>query len=366
MAYQFPRRQTWLPIVVAVIAVCFIVAGYRNRKREDTRPVFLVTGDFKKVGDFSKDVLEGADAAADALKPNVSQAKPIIQALDTEGRASESFFRNSFLRFYTTRNVRAVISADISTIAPIVVKTANSYGVPVLLTVATNDDVLTQKRGDLTFRLGPTDTKQSEFLANWLSGKSRPAIIHGGQTPYGRFLGTETIERLAQANRISRNPPIITDYVLGTDLFSVLAPMKAMGVDGIAFIGYADRFRELYGKLKALDFKTSVLLSDGCYTPSLIHNRLEGDYSLSFPVNPLRRPDGVQANGIFGFDAYMLLAHTFADIERERGGNESFSAALRETSKEESVKRDLLSRYDFDFTGENKSAHFEIFVLGSP
>lgn len=363
MGYQFPRRRTWLPIIIVLIAVCFAVAAYKNREGQDSRPVILVTGDFKKIGDFANDVLEGANIAADALKPNVSGPKPIIQILDTEGRNSESIFRNAFLENYTTRNVCAVISADISTIAPVVVKTANSYGVPVLLTVATNDDVLAQKRGDLTFRLGPTDTRQSEVLAGWLRTKARPAIIHGGQTPYGRFLGAETIDRLAQMRDPSQPPPIITDYLSGSDFFSILAPMKTLQVDGIAFVGYADRFKELYGKLKALNFQPSVLLSDGCYTPTLIQQPPEGDFYLSFPVHPKRRPDGVQANGVFGFDAYTLLAYTFADIERRPRTDLSFPTALRSTAKEEPVKKELIGKYDFGANGENRLAHFEIFPL---
>lgn len=368
MAYQRSKIQFRLIAAGIILAVlCFALAAYRNQGTIDSRPVFLVTGDCDKLGDFCHDVYDGVKEAVSTVRIDASERKPVVQLLNTHGRTSLDSFRDTFLELYIRRDVRAVISADISTIAPIVIRVANSYRIPVLLAVATNNDILKERRADLAFRLVPTDSQQAQLMADWCKCKLRPVIIHGGQTPYGRFLGSTIVDLLDQTAPCSpkRAPIVITGYFDATDLFSALVPIRELGIDGMVFIGYADRFKELYGKLKALNLEIPVLLSDGCYAPSLIQSPPSGDFALSFPIDPKPRANrhNIRASGVFGYDAYVLLVRAFSDMDRNSPSEGSFPASLRNAAKTTTVQEDLLERYKFDINGENESAHFQEYSL---
>lgn len=367
MAYQKHRRRSIIGI--AVVALVALVAVFGRGEAEDDRPVILVTGDFGKPGDFCHDVHYGAKLASSTFKPGPGEVAPMVLPLDTVGEPSFEGCRRRFLEAYTTRNVVGIISADISSVATGVVAVANRYQTPVLLTVATNDKVLADRRNDLSFRLVPTDTQQSHVLAEWCRDKHRPAVIHGGQTPYGQFLGRKTVDllnrqRLSSGRR--EEPVIVSAYFEQTDFFTVLVPIKAATPDGIVFIGYADRLPELIGKLQVIGWTGPTLLADGCYSPALIQNPPADGLSLSFPTVPtVRANDNIRANGVFGYDAYHLLTKALNEDRNEIAGKGDIGAGVRRIADSEAMKQLLLEKYRFDAAGENELAGFQIFPIPS-
>lgn len=365
MIFRTRGSRLWWSIAALGLVILSIIVA-RLQDDDDDRPTFLVTGDFAKSGDFSHDVFAGAKNASVEFKDPSSQSSPLVLPLPADAGMSEAVFRDSLLKVYTRRNVVGIISADISSVAEVVLKVANSYRLPVLLTVATNDKILRARREDLSFRLVPTDTKQAGLLAEWCFSKDRPVIIHGGETPYGQFLGRKVIEILSQ-ERVShskaKEPPIITSYFNGTDLFSVLAPIQLLQVDGIVFIGYSDRFAELLGKLKALNCTIPILLSDGCYSPFVIDNPPDGDFFLSFPTSPMQQDNrrNVRANGVFGHDAYIILGTALADMRKEHAPRHSMPGYIRQCARASDLG--LIEEYRFDSAGENEAATFKRYKL---
>jgi len=173
--------------------------------------------------------------------------------------ASPSDLRNTLLSEIAQNDVVAIISANTTQTAGPVIDLASKFNIPVLLTVATNDRLLSDRPTAPVIRVVPRDSLQAIQIATWCQSQVSGDIhVIYDDTQYGRDL----FRNLSQH---------VTRPILGTALKApcesvaeILSTTKSTAFGAIVFIGYPDQAAEFLQWRTKFMITTPTLLSDGC------------------------------------------------------------------------------------------------------
>ncbi len=240
-------------------------------------------------------------------------------------------------------SVLGVISLLTSPDSPPVVRFCRTMEIPLLLTVAANDDLMgpAEDTRGIVFRMMPTNGRQASNIANWIQGRLRKdqrlrlGVFHEPNS-FGEFLQRQLAHELKP--QVKDKEIILYNFEVTEQLeFADLMPqLWCANIDLIVYLGFPSHGLDLLNKLKgyradedqvscrphdpsrSFDHLT-VLLSSGAYQQDL--NDKE-KYIFPFqvfamlPTNPVA--DAAQDSDIsegfqYGYDSYALLGTLAAE-----------------------------------------------------
>ncbi len=312
------QRAALLILLIVVVALHLYLQAADRASIASTRLVILVIGDYHDSNDYVHDVWAAVQATAgrDSFTPIQRVALSVKRfttspCLDANGTLRKPRqLRWQLLRCLAEHHVIAAIDASTTHVAPLIIDTLDLFEIPVLLTVATNDELLSGNRSNV-LRLVANDSQQAITIEEWAAQFDIISILYDDSS-YGRSLYRTLLKRH------DTGKPILTSYSFRSDtnlvdLFARIADLRhrleleSSYKHGIIYIGYNDRISELLHPRALFMADTPLLLSDGAYSKNLPATALlKGNEVLTFPVDPFSNPPA-RGFGDFGHDAYRLI-----------------------------------------------------------
>lgn len=310
-------------------------------------PTVLVVGDFSGPQSFAVDVYAAADARRKDLNPNLNVIK-----LDCRDGERPALAQERFLDLLFKHRVIGVISADTTQTLPQTIMMAETFKLPVLVSVATGDGLLPSS-GHTTFRLVPRNSEQARIIANAVT---TPAIIVYHDSDYGHGLSAQICAFLdhqaTQYLRVRSATPVLQM----NDALSRLQWHPGC----IIYVGYPEELNDLLHALPPDLLKLPLLLSDGCYSKTIKQSvaSFKVNASLCFPIDPFSNNHDVASGfGEYGRDALVLLYNATGDTSQPMT-----NTVLSDVARDLEQKKQLRT-YDFDSSGENTKAQFTMIPL---
>lgn len=362
--------------VVYVLTPSFINTTYNKSLSE--KPVVLLVGDFSSEDGFGS-MLEigikcatkqagGSELRLEYHNVNVAESsdeKPSNPNI-TLSRVEEANLKRELTVEVATNNVVAIVAANTSQTAPLVLEFGRAFNIPVLLAVATNDSIL-QGYEQIAFRLPAQDTKQAEVIKNWtVQQNGRIGLVYD-LSRYGIGLRDSLLKQIGPNNLVSFSMSTTTD------LAGILKYGTDAGVKAWVVVGYRYQAVEFYSKKVALNVPGQVLFSDGAYGMWL--SKLSGVKNtdrvyLSFPTtngnnttcsDEAGKPFELKGYADFGFDSHRLITAAINRLVAE-GKNQKYelAGALRGVAPALNANTPTGQQYQFTLAGENERALFYV------
>ena len=217
-------------------------------------------------------------------------------------------------------------------------------GVVMITPASTNPDV-TEKGGDLIFRVCGRDDQQGEVAANYIKRHkpdARIAVLHD-KSAYGKGLAGETRKRLLDAGMA-----VVLDeaYTAGEkDYTAVVSKLKQADVDLVYIGGYHAEIGLMLRQARDADFKATFMAGDGLMSAdfwSVSGGTAEGTL-MTFAADPSKNPkarsvvERLKAAGVEpeGYTLYTYAAvQTWAQAAEKAGSTDpdKVAAVLRADS----------------------------------
>jgi ABC-type branched-subunit amino acid transport system substrate-binding protein len=297
-----------------------------------------------------------------------------VARLDDRTDTTSSSFEQGFLDVISRDHVVAIIAANRSATAPALLRLAETFRIPTLITVATTDAVFGPHTRN-ALRLVPTDSKQAEAISTWASSFSRLLLIYH-DSEYGEFLSASAARLLERNHKqVLRTPSAGAFAALSAFLSAPCAPPPVTTTQpapsaAVVYAGYSSDLPDVLRALAMTNAKVPLLVTDGCYSDELtsLLSQYPAQRFLSFPVEVRNtsssRPSGF---GPYGEDAAILLMHALADAATNRIPRERLMDSIQKVIAQHVVKPGRLAfSYSFDFDAkppascENQSATFTV------
>jgi len=305
------------------------------------------------------------------IKIPVRELLPGITAAETASfdlNLERDRLRRQIIRRIATENVIAIIAANTSSTAEAVLEIGRTFSIPVLLTVATNDNLLSFDFSTVGFRLLPQDGKQAAAIVDWAEG-IRASSEDGDTFLLGvaydpRRYGLDLLELL----RTRAGHTQVLPFPLGvTEETSVIIERgTALQVDAWVVAAYQSQAIEFYSKMKAHSGKTPLLFTDGAYGPWLADASNMSTY-ISFPSRPSSPGPLLQqlpGYAVYGYDALMIADGLLDYVHRARVPRKQLPQAIRALCEDPDRNTKLTQEYHFSSQGENGRASFEVYRVG--
>jgi len=345
----------FLPILTPAIA--WVTLVQRTIPSATAQPILLVCGDFSDQGSFVHAVFE--EARRVSKDPQVrSLARFRVERLDDAGDSASAQFEQSFLDALARNYIVCIISANTSQSTPPVIRLAETFRIPVLVTVATTKAALAHSRG-YTLRLVGDDSKQATVIGEW-AGKhqyKRITVMYH-QSEYGEFLSRTLLSNLEAEHKQALRVSFANTPAAGQGLRA----LKNCPLDALVYVGYRQDLPDLLRWLDVHELRFPLLVTDGCFSQDLGALAKSRNFvlSLSFPVDPFPERSGRQPGfGAYGNDAAYILAYALNDALDKGVTREKLMASIRQVVNDRSIDDKLLNcRYRFSDSGENEEARF--------
>lgn len=322
-------------------------------------PTIVVAGDFSAPDSFGHQVYSAVYAASQTGGTPHSPQLHVLR-LDDQGDASTYAFRQQFLDVLSREYVVAVVSANTTANAGHVIKLGETFRLPVLVTVATHQGLLTAQTTH-TFRLVPNDVFQAAAILNWSSAYSRVVVLWNDSI-YGAALSNQAVALIERTGkRVVRVPAAQLIQYAG---FLSQDP-SSFKPDAIIYIGYHYELSDITRTLRAMNCTLPLLVSDGCYSENLasVAAIYGAPVSLSFPVDPYST-SATRGFGAFGTDACLIIGQALKEAHDDELGRELLVDAVVNVTGSAPTTPPLLRAYQFDRLRENTASSFR--VLGVP
>src|ERR1700733_46103 len=284
--------------------------------------------------DFSEQIKKGAQTAQAALKRKKRSpgVRVVTQNIGELGIGPNDLMLH-LARELSKGRVLGVVSGGTSYTDLSLVDLCRRLQIPLLLGVATNDDLTKRGAGveQDVFRMPPNNRAQAKSIAYAAKAKLNSDlklfVIVYEDNAYGNYLFTQVYHGLKDSDPT-------TFLVDNNTSVHILMPSIARIISNdpsvVIYIGYSKRAIDLLEELNAYNVKVPVILSDGCFSNDPDLRRFVGklsDVSLSFPVKGAWHSgpggEGFQA---YGYVAYLLLAGL--EEAQSRLGNASLTELL--------------------------------------
>jgi ABC-type branched-subunit amino acid transport system substrate-binding protein len=369
MLDRYKHLGTLIILFVLYLSLPFVTNALFNESLEQA-PVVLVVGDFSEEG-FGRLVNNGVEAARKDEHNSPSHVAT-RQVSVNESAWSDAFggsntevldreiqsLRSKLIKEIADYNVVAIISANTSQTARTVLQVGKAFNIPVLITVATADNI-TEGYHDTALRLIARNSKQAEAIKEWCAEQTTRVGLVYDLTRYGIGLRDAVTERIGPDRLI----PFSVNTT--TDLAGILTYGKESEVQAWVVVGYRNQAVEFYSKKGALKLGGNMLFSDGAYGKWL--SQLQEDPNntqrvfLSFPSVPVNPNDELRGYATLGYDAYHLTSSAVGKLIGE-GKTQKYRLmqAVREVAPGAYEAKQTKQEYKFDPTGENELANFTV------
>ena len=277
-----------------------------------------------------------------------------------EGPQELEQLRQALTETIARRHVLGVISDGSSQTDPTVIQVCRTLKVPLLLTSATDDDLLTGARDDVVFRLPPNNSKQAAALQAALRDNKQPLAVLYETNAYGEGLSKELLRLQPQDDRRIYRFRVTP----GRDLSQLILRLKDLEVKNIVFLGYYDTAYELLVTLNSHNWRPKLYLADGAYSMELARAAQqlhEGNVEIAYPVDLKACQDDPAKNqfGRFGHDAVVLLRA----LRDQEAANAAELRGLLHLPKTASGEFAYGRGYKFNERGENDNGEFLLYHL---
>lgn len=348
--------------IIAFSIIHRILVVHRIVAAIEPEQCILVTGEFGRPAQYAESAEAGVHRSAKALLPS-SEANVTVVRLESTDLPGEASFQQRFLNTIATRRIVAIVSADTSTTARRTLALGTTFKIPVLLVVATTDNLVVP-HSPFVFRLVSNDTRQARTIALWARGFERILVVSDA-TDYGHFLA-ETIGSELRAKEVGY---LHIDIPPSQDSYSLVQGYNTVQPTAAILAGYATNLPVFLEALSRLPTPPSVLLSDGCYTPELpnICSPYPAPIALCFPVDPFVRTRGLPVGfGAVAADAALAIRRALIDARTNNTPRQDLSDTLRAVFSTDTIGLGALSRqYEFikanhQYSNENLIGEFVI------
>lgn len=249
-----------------------------------------------------------------------------------------------------------------------IVRFCRTMGIPLLLAIAANDDLMgpAEDTAGIVFRMVPTNGMQAKNIATWIgeqvphSGPLRVAVFHEPNS-FGEFLERhltlELKQQLKEREKVLTFQFEVNDHLEFTDL---LPQLWCENLDAVVYLGFAPRATDLLNKLiwfradkdqircrskddvRSFD-NLSVVLASAAYREDLND---PAEYPFPFRVFAMLPTQSTKTNepgaaanegnpdhqaqvrpvtfSDYGYDSYNLMKLLAAQNQRKGGGNDLF------------------------------------------
>lgn len=331
------------------------------------KPLILVTGDFTTTESFGSTVMKGVNEAKSSLSTLELISTEKYELIEyTEADLSVGFIaektdalnkkiRNDLVTLIAHKNIIGIIAANTSETIEPVLQVGKEFNIPVLITVASNDDIITNYK-DISFRLLANDGKQGLVISKWCRSKlvdnnSNKIGVLYSQTRYGKGL------RRILENVIGINSLVPFSLGTTTDIAGSFNYGVESGVGAWVVVTYKEEAAEIAVKKESLNIKGSVLYSDGAYGSWLKKIKADSLY-YSFPTAEFT--DTIVGYNHFGFDAYKIIYNAFVKYKFEKlKSKEDMLNIIKDPDFTMWIKQ-LKGQYRFK-DGENEFSKFKLF-----
>ena len=347
--------HTTLALALLSASPLLTYCGRANGPKTETAQ-FVVTGNFADKQDFAHDVLTGLRSASKSA-PTLAFATTLIpagaSARQAEGAVLASIAQHSPL---------AIISADNSSNAAVVLRTADSIGLPVLITVATSDELLQPSSSNTenynaALRLVARNNLQASAIVDEAETlallPNTPATASDKATLICLTDGSLYAHNIATAIRAKCHKLRCSTFARDSRniaLNSIARDAKTRYI--VCFLGYYQDLPDLLSTLSILNIAWPLILSDGCASPDLgkLALALRPPGSRTFLCQPSQGGDPTTGTAYeaIGVKTGVLITTALAATQPE----------LRNVPLVSAIQRTAVSPDTFGTDGQLGSARF--------
>lgn len=361
------KTNIGLLILLFVVALIQIIINPPLVHPLSSEPVIIFIGDMRP-DSFGSNVKIGIDKALKKYDDNNFEIitldfdesvfnSPSISTdiLQIENRIKT--LQLKLVRILGEENVIGIISANSSSSIEPVLEVADTFHIPTLITVATNDQILPRNH-KLAFRLVPKDNLQANEIAEWVIKSSTEdstevplAIIHDPQQ-YGANLQNMISSEIGYTSVLTF--PLSSN----SNMTEIVNNGNLLGANNWVFIGYKEQAMSFYARQRYVESQNSILFSDGAFGNWLYEINKESIY-ISFPTTELFDPvnnDSLSGYSSFGYDATRIFQLAISDGISKSKSKLDLVDLIRTSSK----KSGLIHKYQFNEQGENELAEFKL------
>jgi len=354
-----------VPVCIVVLLIAVGVEFASVHYVADRDGAVLVVINSASPTDFSKQVLDGVAKAQNVLElrrlPAPTTVTVDIKTVDTNAQNGSAYYHTCrvLAKEIARHRVLGVISSCTSLTEKPVIEICRSLKIPLLIAVASNDQLLSANTAGIVFRLLPNNSEQVREIALWASKYQAVAVFHESND-YGDFLFDRLAAQMQREGRRYYSFPV-SQY---TEFATLLPNLRTYQLDSCVFLGYSTRAADLLDKMERSGLKLPILLSDGSFSVDLqsaIRN-YSFPVSLCFPTDPGMNGVGLKGFGTYGYDGYLLLSRLRREApSRHRPlASDAFRVIAGEGSQGGTDAGNPLHGYSFDAVGEPSGARFAV------
>ncbi|MBI5216183.1 MAG: amino acid ABC transporter substrate-binding protein [Ignavibacteriae bacterium] len=340
------------------------------------RNTIIIVGDFSKQESFGNMIRNGVDIAineednknykiiflniTENLVSDVSPSSMLSQTAELIENV-----KDNLIKVIASDKVVGIIAANTSQSITGCLEIGKLYNIPVLITIATADDILIGYE-KIAFRLLANNKKQIEEIVKWSktsnlkNNKDLQLGILYSPTTYGFDL----LQQLQV--QIGINHIIPFSISTTTDLVGTLNYGKQIGINGWIAFSYQQDAKEILIKKSKLKMPEPILFSDGAYGRWLEEIKYKKNVLLSFPDNntiDTLSKKKLHGYSIFGYDAFRILKHSIEKlIFNHKRSKQDLVETISTLKNDDKIQAKLINKYSF-INGQNVYAKFRIYNM---
>jgi len=361
-----------LGIAVLAIAVWAIISADRNKNENQTKSNL---NEPIKIGYFGPLTGESASLGEPGMAGAMLAAKEINDAGGVLGRKLEIIFEDdkcsaqgvqAITKLVNVDKVVGITGPDCSSSGGPALPIAQKAGVPVVIRWASAASLT--KIGDFIFRLYPSDTYQSRYIAEFVYntlGKRKAAVIYVNNA-WGKGLEEDFVKRFVElGGQIVMDEGVTQD---SRDFRTQLAKLNASGVDVLFVPVYPGNAVAMLKQIKEISLKLPVIGGDIFDADEVIKS--PGAEGVMYTVGKMNNSEsfrskaeaetGKKADKIsasMAYDAVKALAKAIQTAGSAEG------PAVRDALAKISLPGELALRIEFGPDRELKTYQFEVKII---
>lgn len=342
-----------MALLVTALVGLYVRLAQRPYFSDPAGTVLIVTTDYVP-STFADQIVQGAKAAQTTLEKEgraaVSFETLHLSVDGIPGSSDETSvpdqqwrIRRRLMERLGRGGVTGIISTGASSVDREVAEVAATLRVPLIVTGATDDDVIPKDRLTTVVRMIPPNDLQADAAVAWMADKGLVAVLYEPSS-YGKQIATRIAVKAAE-----RGTDILPFPIASLDDYVQLGNLNARyNFKSFVLIAYPPRLQQLVAAVSRVAPDAPVLLSD--VGVAGFGNSRKNVYALLAIDVPVARTSDMSGFQPLGHDAYMLLAN----LSSAHGS----SVVERFDNTMESQRDDILMPQLFAEDGERRASHY--------
>lgn len=370
-----------ITLTLLIFLLPTLILTFSYDERVSGNPVILFVGDFSQGGygvlveDGITTAINRRQSSSDFRVRRIDFNEPRAGQTDgafTQGSYDSRRLKDKIIDEIVASNVVAIISANTSSTAQDVIEVSSTFRIPLFLTVATNDDLLSNSNR-YTFRMVPSDSLQSSVISEWCNStntikgtnnnpSSDPSIaLVYDPRQYGTHLQSLLKRRVGHTSIVSF-PLGVTEETTG-----IIERGSSLGVKKWVFLGYRSQASDFYAKMFGTVEDKPLLMSDGGYGTWLKDVPPSDSLFISFPYSKaLDNSSTGHVNELtgfspFGYDSVRIIGEILQSSTTVVDLRANIQSTVQTAANRLNDRGLLTQEYSFNKSGESTKADFRIY-----